>query len=371
MPLIAKQFGFANGFGAIGDIVDADILTGWSPLETDFAAYTDQFFQSDRTSLNIGKPFPAIEIDLITPQRVSMFQLKVETSLTLGPTILIGSDNGASSPANTLQAGDVLLGQFTGVQICSNRIIEVPGMRDEAIFKRFLRFLQRTSSVDPAVVDPGHGPANSVTYDVGAGAWEVVPYSTSLTIETWGGGAAGGTGSDAQDGGATVAGRDVSWVQTSNGGIKSVDAFVGGVGGTSSGANTVNLPGGHGEPPAPTNGAQGYSGAGGNSPFGGLGGARIYQTVDLATLSYQNYFLGNPGGAPGAGGGGLSMWYPAGDVVFVKNPGGGAGGYSKHVVARGSGAAEPGDFIGWSVGNGGLTKKNGNGAQGRVRFSWT
>lgn len=365
--IIAKQFGFSTGDGLIANLVDRNIATYWKPLATDFNAYSSQFFLSDRVSLNVGASFPALEFDLGSPLRIPQFLFKVETLLTLGPTILIGSDAGATSPADTLQSGDVLLGQYTGLQICGNHFLEVPVMRDGDVRKRFLRFLQRSSV--PSAAAPTPGPANSVTFDEGEGAWETVSYSTALTIETWGAGASGGVSAFAQNGGTTYAGRDSSWNQISLGGSKSAGGPTqpGGLGGTSSGANTENTTGGDGEAPAPLSGAPGYSGAGGTAPHGGIGGSRIYQVFEIG----RNYYYGNDGQGPGGGGSGHSMWYPAGDAVFDKKPGGGSGGYSKHVIARSSGDADPGDFIGYHVGNGGVSSSgDGRGAQGRVRFSW-
>lgn len=363
--ITVKQFGFTNGAGVIGNVGDGSLLTFYQPVTTDFAAYSAQFFQADKTTLNFSASFPAIELDLLEPKRIPQILLKVETGLTLGPSVLIGSDVGATSVADTLVTGDVLLDQYTGAQMCGNRFLTVKAMQDADIRKRFLRFLQRSSL--PSVAPPTPGPANSYTYDAGSGVWPVVPYSSKLVIESWGGGASGGT--NGGDGGDTSAGIDAYWVQTSLGGKgNNFPGSAGGLGGTSSGANTLNLTGGNGEAPFPLTGAPGYSGAGGTSPNGGVGGPRIYQVFNP---SNPMYYYGNDGQAPGGGGSGHSMWYPAGDVVFDKRPGGGAGGYSRHEVLLGAAYAQPGEFIGWSVGNGGVsTNGDGRGAQGRVRFSW-
>lgn len=372
MPLvIAKQFGFSTGSGLIGNLVDRNILTFWQPISTDFAAYGSQFFLSDKVTLNVGASFPALEFDLGEPKRIPQFLLKVETLLTLGPSILIGSTTGATSPADTLQVGDVLLGQYSEAQICGNHFLEVPIMRDSDVRKRFLRFLQRSNV--PSAAAPTPGPANSVTFDYENGVeklWQVVGYSGALTIETWAGGASGGVPTVASNGGDTYCSIDAYFNMHSVGGVKSAGgpSQPGGVGGTSSGGNTENTTGGDGEAPAPLSGAPGYSGAGGTSPHGGLGGSRIYQVFEIG----RNYYYGNDGQAPGGGGGGHSMWYPVGDAVFDKKPGGGAGGYSKHVVPFGAAYAQPGSYIGLLVGAGGAsTSGDGRGADGRVRFSWT
>lgn len=379
MTLIAKQFGFTNGAGVIANLVDGSESSFYQPIATDFGAYTAQWYLSDKVSLNTGASFPALEIDFGVPTRVPQFMLKTATLLSLGPSLLIGSNNGATSVADTLQSGDIVLGNYRAQELCSGRFISVPAMKDADIRRRFLRFLQRTTN--PAFPALTPGPVNSVTYDIGSGQWQVVPYTTELVIEAWGGGASGGTNAYSQDGGQTLVSRGMGLLMTANGGSRSASGLIGGLGGTASGGNTLNITGANGENPNPDySQGQGYSGAGGDSPNGGMGGARIYQVFEIG----RNYYYGLDGQQPGGGGGGHSMWYPAGDVAFSKYPGGGAGGYSKHVIARGSGAAEPGDFIGWQVGNGGyssfsgfnlfgvkLPQGDGRGAQGRVRFSWT
>lgn len=375
MPITVKQFGFANGSGVIGNLVDGNLSTSWTPLATDFAAYSDQFFIGDPglRSLNFGKPFPAIELDLGEARRVPQIFVKVQSLLTLGPAVLIGSHVGATSPADTLQNLDAFLAEYTIAEITSNRFLNVETMRQFDIKRRYLRLLQR--STDPAVVQPTPGPTNSFTFDSGAGSWQVPEYSDALTIECWGGGASGGLSAEAENGGATTAGKD-SWgaMPLANGGVKATAVAANsstgaGTGGTASGGNDTNTTGGNGSAPSPASSAIGYGGKGGDASNGGLGGDAVYLPLVLAPGA--NFAYGNPGRGPGGGGSGRVYWYPAGDVIYQKFPGGGSGGYSKHVVLRSSGDADPGTLLGYSVGNGGVSNKgDGRGAQGRVRFSW-
>lgn len=373
MTVIAKQFGFTNGAGAIANLVDGNALTFWSPLVTDFSAYPDQFFLTDKVTLNYGKSFPALEFDMGEAKRVPQMYLKVETGLTLGPAILIGSDTGATSPADTLQTGDVLLAEYTAAEITSNRFLDVPTMRDGDIRKRFLRLLQRSNAVDDTAPTPG--PLNSATYDTGSGDWEIPDYSSQLTIELWGGGSSGGVTGEANNGAATTATRGAWGITlTANGGTKAsaVAPNTGtgaGTGGTASNGNTANTTGQNGSTPSPTSALNGTSGKGGDSPNGGAGGAAVFLPLVIGGAMFK---FGEPGQAPGGAGSGRSYWYPSGDALFQKFPGGGAGGYCKHVLERTSGLADPGAFISWLVGDGGIsTGGDGKGAQGRVRFSWT
>lgn len=382
MPIIAKQFGFANGVGVIGNVVDGDITTSWSPLATDFSAYPDFFFIGDPAArvLNVGKSFPALEFDLGEAKRVTQIFIKVQDALTLGPAVLVGSDVAATSPSDTLQSGDVFLAEYSQAQITSNRYLDVDAMRDADIKKRYLRLLQRSS----AVAAPTPGPPNSYTYDIGSGNFEVPPYSTEFTIEVWGAGAAGGLASEGQDGEESTVTDGGSLTITAGGGDKATatvtnSATGAGAGGVASGGNTTNTPGGDGGVPSPATVAEGYSGKGGDSPNGGAGGdAVLLIETDGGTGSLgvgnfttvPNFRYGAPGIAPGGGGSGRNF-YAARGVDHQKFPGGGAGSYSKHVIARSSGDADPGAVFSWAVGDGGVSPKgDGKGANGRVRFSW-
>lgn len=215
---------------------------------------------------------------------------------------------------------------------------------------------------DDIVVTPG-----SATYNSGSGNWTVPNYNT-LTIELWGGGATAGasTGTPVQGNNSTVStlGLTAGGGRYPTGALNS--ATGGGVGGTASGGNTTNTNGGTGGGCSPANAGPGYSGTGGSSPNGGSGGAGVYNN----SLTSVN---GNPGNAPGGGGGGGNSFSPVGGGNYYKRLGGGGGAYVKHVVTRGSpGAPTIGALLAYVVaaavtGNAG----SGNGAAGRVKFTWS
>lgn len=375
MTIIAKQFGFTTGAGVIDNLVDGDYGVGWTPLSTDFAAYSAQFFLDDRTTLNTGASFPALEFDLGSAKRVPQIFLKCHSLLTLGPAILIGSDNPATSPANTLQSGDVLLAQYTQAQIVSNKFLDVQAMKDADIRKRFLRLLQRSSA--PAAVAPTPGPTNSTTYDAATGFFEVPFYATKLIAEAWGGGASGGVASQANNGGATwIRWNDSTGIMTANGGTKNsatvANAHGAGTGGTATGGNIANTTGGAASAPSPATSGGGITGKGGDAPNGGLGGAGIITAYTGGMLPGVPPMLisGNPGQTPGGGGGGRQTWYPAGDVIMQKWPAGGSGGYCRQEFLIGEAYGQPGDILSYSVGAGGVSAApDGRGGEGRVRFT--
>lgn len=376
MSIIARQYGFSNGTNTVDKIVDGDLATFWAPLQTDFSTYTDPFFVGDPAvrALNFGKPFPAIELDLGVAKRVTQIYVKVQSGLTLGPAVLVGSDSPASSPANTLQTGDVFLDEYTQQEIVSNVFLPVQAMKDADIKKRYLRLLQRSSKTSDA---PPTGPANTFQSDIaGLQHFTIPEYSDTLTIEVWGGGASGGLFGTGMDGGDSYISKTGWLVTPTAGGGKKPTASVAnavtgaGNGGTATNFNTMNVNGNSGGVASNNTGLIGFSGQGGDAPFGGLGGIAIWLPLILGIG--LNWRYGLNGKAPGGGGSGRNYWYPSGDVIYQKFVGGGSGSYGKHVLTRTSGDANPGSVIDFFVGAGGTTLVgDGLGANGRVKFSWT
>lgn len=376
MPTV-KQFGFSTKSGVLANMVDGDTATGWAPLADGLPSYTDPFLIGGL--LNIGGKFAAIEFDYGVPVRMSSFIFQVETNMTLGASVLVGSDNPATSVTDTTQAGDLLLGSYTAEQMTSGHVNIVDAARvndstpPQVYAKRFYRFLQRTS--DPA--SPGGLPSDRpptvgttfAIYDAFSGSFETPVYTDKFIIEIWGAGASGSLHADAQDGGDTTCS---TYSLTAGGGDRasatSPNVPSTAAGGTATGGNTANVVGQAGAAPFPADGSTtlGHSGKGGDAPFGGLGGAEVFN-------NYAGMNLGRDGQAPGGGGSGLNQLVPSGDGNFYKYPGGASGGYVRHELTFGVDGPTPGDMIAWSVGAGGInaSKKNGNGANGRVKFSWT
>jgi hypothetical protein len=375
MPTV-KQFGFSTRSGSLANIVDGDVSTGWAPLADGLPTYTDPFLVGGL--LNTAGRFAAIEFDYGVPVRMSAFLFQVETRQTLGASVLVGSENPATSTSDTVQSGDQLLGTFSAEQMTSGHVnIVTPARVDDShdarvYAHRYYRFLQRTSN--PA--SPGGLPSdptptlgsNFAIYDQFSGNFTTPTYSV-LTIELWGAAASGGLSADANPGGDTTC---TTYSLTAHGGGKSSATSPNlpstATGGAATGGNTENTAGQNGGSPFPSDGTTtvGHSGKGGDSPHGGLGGPEVYN-------DYNGQRLGIDGTAPGGGGSGLNTLVPSGDGNFYKYPGGAGGGYVKHVLTFGAGGPNPGDTIAWAVGVGGLSnsKKNGNGANGRVKFSWT
>lgn len=367
MPIV-KQFGFSTGAGAIQNIADHDDATFWAPLATGLDTITDQFLTADGTALNSAGSFAAIEYDFGAPVRLTSVVLKVETPLALGPAVLIGSDNPATSLADTCQSTDVLLAQYTQAQMTSSKVLEIIASKLVDLRFRYYRLLQRSSLITAAPPVPGAGTFSQ--FDAGSGNFTTPTYAGTFTIEGWGAGASGGVTGDAHNGGNTTVAKDSLFTLAAGGGVKASTAAANsgsgfGTGGVATGANTANTPGGDAGVPSPTSSALGTSGKGGDAPFGGPGGSPATNTDTM--IRY-----GNKGQAPGGGGSGRNTSTSVAGGTAFKFPGGGAGSYFKHVLTRGINGPEPGDIIAWSVGAGGLSSiGDGSGANGRVRFSWT
>lgn len=370
MPLVT-QFGFATAAGLIQNIADRNEATFWKPLPTGLDTITDQFFTPDGTALNYGGSFAALQWDFGSDIRVTSFMIKVETHLSLGPAVLIGSANPASSVANTLQVGDVLLATYSADQIVSNNVLPVPVSKAADLRFRYYRLLQRTS--DPVNAPPVAGAGVYGSYEGSSGLFETPSYSSLFIMEGWGGGASGGLTGNAVNGGDTTISRESAFILTAGGGVKATASAANsgtgaGTGGAASGANTLNVAGGDAGVPSPASSGEGLSGKGGDAPNGGgVGGPS--QTNSGYMIRY-----GNDGQSPGGGGSGRNISTSIAGGTYFKFPGGGSGGYFKHVLRRGIDAAAPapGDMIAWTVGAGGLSPSgDGHGANGRARFSWT
>lgn len=217
--------------------------------------------------------------------------------------------------------------------------------------------------------------AGTTTIDtVGSGSFTLPLYRNTLTIEIWGGGGGGGAGN-----------HDATY-NGSNGSYSSVLGVTagGGTGGTGGNRSGTTQSGGGGSggttsgtaSPSPTTQTltNGNAGGGGNAGgnVGGAGGAAPSGGSSGAAGSNGS---GGAGGAPGAGGGGGGY-----SDHQSKNPnqagggGGGSGAYAR-IYYSSYGAIPSGTAINYTVGAGGTgatpTESGGNGANGRIKFTWT
>jgi len=167
-------------------------------------------------------------------------------------------------------------------------------------------------------------PGSQIYTTSGTYTFVVPPGSAgcSFAVQVWGGGGSG-NGVDKTDGGQS------SWngVLIAGGGSAGLNGFPGSAGGVASGG-TNNINGGAGDLPA-----------GGDAPYGGVGGTTV----------------SSDGSAPGGGGGG--------------DGGGGGGGYSSQVYAPG--VLPGGSSVTVDVGDGGeVSGGQGSGATGKVWIVW-
>jgi hypothetical protein len=215
-----------------------------------------------------------------------------------------------------------------------------------------------TSNESPKV----YGSPGTYTFTVPA-------YTTSLQVEVWGGGGAGGKvgpntgGANGTNGGASSAfGITAGGGTGGTGGVAYRTVYPSGAGGTATGGNQVNTSGT--TPPNPTSAS--FTPPGGTAPYGGLGGP------GATGVNWRNglygVFSGGPGQAPGGGGGGSVSdngrgWWNYGGA-------GGSGAYGKSVFAVG--ALTPGATQTITVGAGGVLADWGaTGGNGRVIITWS
>jgi hypothetical protein len=369
MTITVKQFGFTPSSGALSNIVDTNVATGWAPSATDLASFTSSFLHA--SGVPIVAPFACIEFDYGEAVRLPLFLLQTESGSTLGDGMLIGSDTPATSTADVVNSDDVLMGVYTQAQLNAGHVLKTSAFSGD-IRKRYYRLCQHALGV-PIVSTDGGGPggSNSQVFDSGSDNFITPDYTNTLVIELWGAAACGGVSGDASDGGDTTC---ATYSLIAGGGNKSAQAAQnagpGGTGGTATGGNTLNATGGNGDPPDPTGTLNaGNSGKGGDAPYGGVGGSAVSNGAG-------GHINGNPGVAPGGGGSGRNNNVSDSGLIFTaayfKYPGGGSGAYVRHVFTRGvAGSPAPGDPIAYSVGAGAVSPVgDGNGANGRARFSW-
>jgi len=207
---------------------------------------------------------------------------------------------------------------------------------------------------------------------VGSGTFTIPLYRNTLQIEIWGGGGGGGSGNhDGTFNGSSGTSSSVLGV-TVNGGTggtggnrNGTQSGGGGAGGTASGtvANASVLTKTTGNAGGGGNAGGNAGGAGGSAPNGGTGGSAGSNSV------------GGTGGAPGAGGGGGGY-----SDHQSKNPnqagggGGGSGAYA-NIYYSSYGAISSGTVVNYTVGAAGTgapqDQAGGNGASGRIKFTWT
>lgn len=191
----------------------------------------------------------------------------------------------------------------------------------------------------------------SSTFDTGAGNFTVPTYNT-LTVEIWGGGASGtGDVSTLGNAGGTTSCSTLS--MTAGGGNPGASSAAGGTGGAASGGTTTNTAGNTGG----NSGSVASSGSGAGAPNGG---------ATATTPTGGTKTSGTTGTVPGGGGSGANI---GGTIVS----GGGSGSYSRSDYS--AGAIAVGALLAYSVGAAGtapvITLKGGDGATGRVKFTWS
>lgn len=220
--------------------------------------------------------------------------------------------------------------------------------------------------------DPATGGTQSFN-TVGSGSFTIPLYRNTLTIEIWGGGGGGGSGNhdgyyNGSNGTATtVLGVTAGGGNGGSGGSRyDNQSGAGGSGGTASGSATpspTTLTKTNGNAGGGGNAGGNVGGSGGAAPSGGSGGAA------------GNQGGGGAGSAPGGGGGGGGY-----SDHQSKNPnqaaggGGGSGAYAR-IYYSSYGAITSGTVVNFTIGAGGSgapqTEKGGNGANGRITFTWT
>jgi len=220
------------------------------------------------------------------------------------------------------------------------------------------------------LTNPGVVPGSQL-FDTPGSYTFTIPQYNLLTVHVWGAGGAGGSGYASANYSAN-GGNSVAFGITAQGGgggqgglgYRTV-ATGGGIGGTSTNGNIVNISGGNGDDyyASPSYTIK-SGGAGANGGAGGNGASAI-------VYGGSN---GYPGTVPGGGGG--ASYYDSGGGAWAHTVSGGGGSYGQsqftyYIYPKGStttitvgagGAADLGDVS---------TSRGGAGANGKVYIVWT
>jgi hypothetical protein len=206
--------------------------------------------------------------------------------------------------------------------------------------------------------------AGSITFtSPGTTSWSVPQYNT-MTVNVWGGGAAGsGTTALGSTGGTS---SFAGLLSATGGAVSSSTTGVGGLGGTGSGG-TVNETGGAGSAyVAASSAAKTLTGGEAGSTTSAANGGGAAKSVAASTSANVVGVAGNPHGGGGTGASGASLGK---SVAF---PGGGGGGYTQKVFTRAD--LTIGSSVSITVGAGGTVAGatlGGAGAAGAVTITWS
>lgn len=192
-----------------------------------------------------------------------------------------------------------------------------------------------------------------------------IPTYSSMTVEAWGGGGAGGFTSAVNWSGTPATASSFAGVSAGQGGtLSSGNGVTGGPGGTPSGGDVPpSQAGGTGGPGGQADSPSTLNVNGGPSPNGGAGGTRGTGN------SYP--VLGNPGSPPGGGGAGnitaVFQRQPQPRYYYIGTAGGGGGAYAKKTYTAGT--LTPGSPVTVTVGSGGTSNNGAAGAAGQVKIT--
>lgn len=156
--MVAKAFGYSTAAGVISNVVDLDDATAWTPYATSWPAGTPTI--SPPTSVALppdsgADTYPALQIDMGEAVSVTKFKLHGANAGTLGAAMLYASNNPATSLSDTIQVGDVRIGNYTEAELCSNVELDTD-LRTSGTPYRYYRFIA-TRGIGP-------GPDGSALY---------------------------------------------------------------------------------------------------------------------------------------------------------------------------------------------------------------
>lgn len=151
--IVAKSFGFTTKSGVIKNLVDGDVAVGWSPFSSSFNGNGGAAAFVDVITTSPTAPYAALEFDMGEVCTVKYFNFAVAGEFSLPACVLYGSNNPATSTADTLQIGDTKLGTYSVKEMNLPDIRTLPAASSDAQY-RYYRFVVDPAASVPDVVTP-------------------------------------------------------------------------------------------------------------------------------------------------------------------------------------------------------------------------
>lgn len=163
--VVATQAGFtpASTSGPISNLVDNDQSTLWTPSASSLSSASA--FPTAGANVAPGGNYPYIQLDYGAPACIGLLSFNMEKPGVMQPCRLIASNSPATSPSNSVQAGDVEILRLAQADLDANTFVETTLNTPDGLSYRYYRF----------VFEKGKGPT-------GGGIREIIGFQRQSNV---------------------------------------------------------------------------------------------------------------------------------------------------------------------------------------------